>query len=258
MRTLKLTFAYDGTKYHGFQRQTNVVTVQQLVEEALSALCCEQVTVAGSGRTDTGVHARGQVVSLTTTGTIPAANLVRACAGLLPEDIVLWQAEEAETGFHARYSACWKRYCYRVLSQAYKDPFLRHYVWQLREQLDVESMNQAAAMLVGTHDFSFFRSAGSVQSSPVKTIYKAVWQRLEDGELNFCIEGNGFLYHMVRNIVWNLVEVGRGKKSMEQLAAEFANKERDFKMVPAPAQGLYLDYVGYTPHSLADVEKIRK
>lgn len=101
MRTLKLTFAYDGTNYHGFQRQTNAVTVQQIIEEKLAALCGEPVTVAGSGRTDTGVHAKGQVVSLVTNGTIPASNLVRACAGVLPEDIVLWQAEEAQEGFHA-------------------------------------------------------------------------------------------------------------------------------------------------------------
>lgn len=123
MRTLKLTFAYDGTNYHGFQRQTNAVTVQQIIEEKLAALCGEPVTVAGSGRTDTGVHAKGQVVSLVTNGTIPAGNLVRACAGVLPEDIVLWQAEEAQEGFHARYSACWKRYCYLVLPKPYNDPF---------------------------------------------------------------------------------------------------------------------------------------
>lgn len=256
MRTLKLTFAYDGTNYHGFQRQTNAVTVQQIIEEKLAALCGEPVTVAGSGRTDTGVHAKGQVVSLVTNGTIPVGNLVRACAGVLPEDIVLCQAEEAQKGFHARYSACWKRYCYRVLTKPYNDPFLRNYTWQLRDQLDLAAMNIAAAMLVGTHDFSFFRSAGSVQSSPIKTIYKAEWQSLSDGELLFTIEGNGFLYHMVRNIVWNLVEVGRGKKSIACLEAEFAEGERDFRMVPAPAQGLYLDYVGYAQYSASAAKKV--
>lgn len=189
MRTLKLTVAYDGTNYHGFQKQTNALTVQQVLEEKLSLLCGEKIVTAGSGRTDTGVHARGQVVSLTTSGSIPLENLLKACAGILPKDIVLWQAEEADEGFHARYSACWKRYCYRIVQNKHADPFLRNYVWQMREYLRLEVMQEAAQLLLGTHDFSFFRSAGSVQSSPVKTIYRAEWLQKEQGELEFCIEG---------------------------------------------------------------------
>ena len=219
MRTLKLTVAYDGTNYHGFQKQTNALTVQQVLEEKLSLLCGEKIVTAGSGRTDTGVHARGQVVSLTTSGSIPLKNLLKACAGILPKDIVLWQ---------------------------------------MREYLRLEAMQEAAQLLLGTHDFSFFRSAGSVQSSPVKTIYRAEWLQKEQGELEFCIEGNGFLYHMVRNIVWHLVEVGKGTKSIAAFKSEFAAGKRHFKVAPAPPQGLYLDYVGYIPHFLADIEKIRK
>jgi tRNA pseudouridine(38-40) synthase len=139
MRTLKLTVAYDGTNYHGFQKQTNALTVQQVLEEKLSLLCGEKIVTAGSGRTDTGVHARGQVVSLTTSGSIPLENLLKACAGILPKDIVLWQAEEADEGFHARYSACWKRYCYRIVQNKHADPFLRNYVWQMREYLRLEA-----------------------------------------------------------------------------------------------------------------------
>ena len=157
MRTLKLTVAYDGTNYHGFQKQTNALTVQQVLEEKLSLLCGEKIVTAGSGRTDTGVHARGQVVSLTTSGSIPLKNLLKACAGILPKDIVLWQAEEADEGFHARYSACWKRYCYRIVQNKHADPFLRNYVWQMREYLRLEAMQEAAQLLLGTHDFSFFR-----------------------------------------------------------------------------------------------------
>ena len=258
MRTLKLTVAYDGTNYHGFQKQTNALTVQQVLEEKLSLLCGEKIVTAGSGRTDTGVHARGQVVSLTTSGSIPLKNLLKACAGILPKDIVLWQAEEADEGFHARYSACWKRYCYRIVQNKHADPFLRNYVWQMREYLRLEAMQEAAQLLLGTHDFSFFRSAGSVESSPVKTIYRAEWLQKEQGELEFCIEGNGFLYHMVRNIVWHLVEVGKGTKSIAAFKSEFAAGKRHFKVAPAPPQGLYLDYVGYIPHFLADIKKIRK
>ena len=147
MRTLKLTVAYDGTNYHGFQKQTNALTVQQVLEEKLSLLCGEKIVTAGSGRTDTGVHARGQVVSLTTSGSIPLENLLKACAGILPKDIVLWQAEEADEGFHARYSTCWKRYCYRIVQNKHADPFLRNYVWQMREYLRLEAMQEAAQLL---------------------------------------------------------------------------------------------------------------
>lgn len=258
MRTLKLTFAYDGTNYHGFQKQANALTVQQVIEEKLSFLCGEKIVTAGSGRTDTGVHARGQVVSLTTSGTIPLDNLLKACASILPKDIVLWQAEEAKPDFHARYSACWKRYSYRIVQNGYDDPFLRNYVWQMRERLQLEKMQAAAQQLLGTHDFSFFRSAGSVPGSPVKTVYRAEWLPQGQSGLEFCIEGDGFLYHMVRNIVWSLVEVGRGLKSIETFKSEFADGKRHFKAAPAPPQGLYLDYVAYTPHTRADIEKIRK
>lgn len=249
MRTIKLTVAYDGTSYHGFQRQTNALTVQQVLDEKLTYLCGEEINTAGSGRTDTGVHARGQVVSFRTNGTIPIENLLRACSSCLPKDIVVWQAQEVQEGFHARYSACWKRYCYRVLANAYDDPFLRNYAWQMRGPLDINLMQQASQMLVGTHDFSFFRSAGSVKSSPIKTIYRAEWCERQGG-WEFCIEGNGFLYHMVRNIVWNLVKVGRGAKTLDTFAEEFKSGIRHFQAAPAPPQGLYLDHVAYTAYRL--------
>ena len=218
MRTLKLTVAYDGSGYHGFQRQPNDITVQQLLEEALTRITGAAVTLAGSGRTDSGVHARGQVVSFTTACPIPAANLKKAMNSILPPDIAVMAAEEVQEGFHARYSVRWK-------------------------------MNTAAAYLLGTHDFSFFRSSGSVQTSPVKTIYKARWQAAAPGDLLFTIEGDGFLYRMVRNIVWNLVEVGAARKSVERFKEELDAAARHFKISPAPPQGLYLDYVGYEEYS---------
>jgi len=129
------------------------------------------------------------------------------------------------------------------------DPFIRNYAWQMQNtKLNIEAMNMAAGFLLGTHDFSFFRSSGSVQSSPVKTIYKAVWQEKVPGDLLFVIEGDGFLYRMVRNIVWNLAETGLGRKSLEQFKEELDKAERHFKISPAPPQGLYLDYVGYTEY----------
>ena len=248
MRTLKLTVAYDGSGYHGFQRQPNDITVQQVLEEALTRITGASVTLAGSGRTDSGVHARGQVVSFATACPIPAANLKKAMNSILPSDIAVMAAEEVQDGFHARYSARWKRYCYRVVLNKDYDPFLRDFAWQMQNTaLDVAAMNTAAAYLLGTHDFSFFRSSGSVQTSPVKTIYKARWKAAATGDLLFTIEGDGFLYRMVRNIVWNLVEVGAGRKSVERFKEELDAAARHFKISPAPPQGLY--YVGYEEYS---------
>ena len=247
MRTIKLVIAYDGSAYHGFQKQKNAVTVQGVLEKALSRLCGEAVRTVGSGRTDTGVHALAQVVSFTTEGRIPCANLVRGSRSLLPADIVIISAQEAEEGFHARISACWKRYQYRLLLNEYDDPFAVKYAWQLRDRLDIAKMRQAAGYLLGTHDFSAFRSAGSVDTSPIKTMYEASWEQ-KGQELLFFIAGDGFLYHMVRNIVWARVQVGLGTRSVEQFAAELQARRCDFASEPAPAQGLYLAQVYYEPY----------
>lgn len=166
MRTIKLVVAYDGSGYHGFQKQKNVVTVQNVLEEALAKLCGEAVVTAGSGRTDAGVHAWAQTLTFETNGRIPCSNMVRALGSLLPADIVAISAEEVEKGFHARFSAKWKRYQYRILINKYNNPLEVKYAWQMREQLDVLKMNEAAAILLGTHDFSAFRSSGSVDSPP--------------------------------------------------------------------------------------------
>lgn len=168
MRTIKLVVAYDGSAYHGFQKQKNVQTVQSVLEEALAMLCGEKVVTAGSGRTDAGVHALAQTVTFTTNGRIPCANLVRAAASLLPEDIVVVSAEEMPEGFHARFSAQWKTYQYKLLVNEHVNPFMVRYAWQLRQQLEMKAMNEAAELLLGTHDFSAFRSSGSVDTSPIK------------------------------------------------------------------------------------------
>ena len=229
-------------------------------------LCGERVVIAGSGRTDAGVHALAQTVTFTTNGRIPCPNIVRASRRLLPRDIVIVNAQEVEEGFHARFSACWKAYQYRVLCAEHPNPFLMRYAWQMPAQLDVAAMNEAAALLLGTHDFSAFRSSGSVDSSPVKTIYEAFWTELNareiaseagegsltglgyERELVFRIAGDGFLYHMVRNIVWSLVQVGLGKRSKADFAAELGAQRCEFLNEPAPAEGLYLAEVCYRPY----------
>lgn len=250
MRTIKIVVAYDGSGYHGFQKQKAILTVQGVVEEVLAKLCGEAVVTAGSGRTDAGVHALAQTLTFTTNGRIPCANMVRAAASLLPPDIVLVSAEEVAEGFHARFSARWKTYEYKLLVNEHDNPFMVRYAWQLREQLDVKAMNEAAQLLLGTHDFSAFRSTGSVDSSPIKTIYATQWQQRGE-ELIFRISGDGFLYHMVRNLVWSLVQVGLGRRSSDDFAAELEAQRCEFLNEPAPAQGLYLAQVGYNEYPLA-------
>lgn len=271
MRTIKLEVAYDGSCYHGFQKQKGYTTIQSVLEEKLALLCGETVVIAGSGRTDAGVHALAQTVTFRTNGRIPCANIIRASRKLLPRDIVILSANEVEEGFHARFSACWKAYHYRVLCSASPNPFLMRYAWQMSNELDVDAMNEAAALLLGTHDFSAFRSSGSVDSSPIKTIYEARWevlasqealQKAQEGssahgrsfafagqrELVFRIAGDGFVYHMVRNIVWSLVQVGLGKRSKADFAAELRAQRCEFLNEPAPAEGLYLAEVCYKPY----------
>lgn len=247
MRTIKIVISYDGSGYHGFQKQKDIFTVQGVVEEVLEKLCGERVVTAGSGRTDAGVHALAQTLTFTTNGRIPCANMVRAAASLLPRDIVLVSAEEVEAGFHARFSAKWKTYEYKLLVNAHDNPFMIRYAWQLREQPNLQAMNEAAALLIGTHDFSAFRSTGSVDSSPVKTIYAAKWQQ-QGEEVLFRISGDGFLYHMVRNLVWSLVQVGLGRRTKADFAAELASERCEFLNSPAPAEGLYLAQVGYAEY----------
>ena len=153
-------------------------------------------------------------------------------------------AEEMPEGFHARFSAQWKTYYYKLLVNEHVNPFMVRYAWQLRQQLNLKAMNEAAELLLGTHDFSAFRSSGSVDTSPIKTIYAAKWQQ-QGEEILFRISGDGFLYHMVRNIVWSLVQVGMGKRTVQDFAAELTAQRCKFLNEPAPAQGLYLAEVGY-------------
>lgn len=247
MRTIKLTVAYDGSAYQGFQKQPHGNTIQNIIEEFLAKVCGEPVVTFGSGRTDAGVHAYGQIISFITKGRIPCKNIVRAASTMLPEDIVILNAEEAPEGFHARFDACWKEYCYRVVITKARNPFLVKYAWQIEQNLDICKMNAAASCLLGQHDFTAFRSTGSVDNDPSRTIYRAEWVSEANGELNFYIAGDGFLYHMVRNIVWSLVQVGLGKRSKDEFVEELNSKRCAFLNSPAPGSGLYLNCVGYEP-----------
>ena len=247
MRTLKLVLAYDGTGYKGFQKQAEGLTVQQELETFLSRVCGERIITVGSGRTDSGVHARYQVVSFTTEGRIAAESIVKAGRSLLPENIALLQAQEVPAGFNARKCACWKRYLYQIKYCQGRDPFTRNYYWQLDQKPEVRLLQAAAEHLLGRHDFSGYQSSGSAPVSPVKTIYEAKWQA-EGDKLIFTISGDGFVYHMVRNLVWSMVQTGTGLWDEAAFARTLTLPRGGFENAPAPAQGLYLDFVSYRPY----------
>lgn len=244
-RNIRLTVAYDGTNYHGFQRQNPpVVAVQNVLEEKLESVFGDSIELAASGRTDAGVHARGQVVNFFTDGTIPLRNIPRAVNSILPPDIVVLEAQEADRDFSARHSAVSKIYKYRILQGEIPDPFERSYSWNIRKTLDLESMEKCLELIKGKHDFSAFRASGGPPVSPVRNIFDASAAR--DGrivELSFWADG--FLYHMVRNLVGTLANVGMGWKTVEDFKRIMESLDRKQAGATAPAQGLYLEKVFY-------------
>ena len=244
-RNIRLTVSYDGTAYNGFQRQNPPqVAVQNVLEEKLSAVCGDSVELAASGRTDSGVHAIGQVVNFFTDGTIPLDRLPRAVNSILPPDIVVLEAAEADRDFSARHSAKSKIYIYRILQGYIPDPFERNYSWNIHKELDTDSMEKCLRMIEGTHDFSAFRAAGGPPVSPVRTIYEASLEKKgRIVELKFF--ANGFLYHMVRNLVGTLVNVGMGRTSVQRFGEIMASLDRNQAGATAPARGLYLYKVNY-------------
>ena len=248
MRNIVLKIAYDGTNYHGFQRQLpltkNTLAIQNVLEEKLQKIFGDKIELAAAGRTDAGVHALGQVVNFFTNGTIPVNKIPIAASGLLPYDIVVTDAWEANENFSARHSAKSKIYIYRILTGNVSNPFINRYAWHIRYPLDTEAMNAALNMLVGKHDFSAFRAAGGAPMSPIRTIFN-VESKINDTELYIKIHANGFLYHMARNIVGSLVAVGRGRFSIKDFKRIFESRDRNQAAPTAPPQGLCLYQVFY-------------
>lgn len=246
MRNIRLTLAYDGTEFAGFQVQPGRRTVQGELAAALAKILGEDVKLAGAGRTDAGVHARAQVVSFTTGARIPTDRLPAALNSCLPADICVWKAEEVAAGFHARYSACRKVYRYLICQAPQASPFLRRYSWHLPRPLDVPGMRAAAAELTGRHDFSSFAAAGGAARSHVRTLERLVLAQEEDLIL---VEAaaDGFLYKMVRNLVGTLVEVGRGALTPPEVRRILEAGDRTRAGPTAPPQGLVLWQVHYGP-----------
>lgn len=247
---LKLTIAYDGTGLVGWQRQPTGASVQGLLEEALAPLDGSPVVVTGAGRTDAGVHALGQVASVTLRRSISPASVVRAANMRLPPAVRVLTAEEVGPAFHARFHAVSKTYRYRIWNAEVLSPFERPYVWHVPGPLlDVDAMNAAAARLEGRHDFAAFQGTGSDAETTERTIFSAsVTARLAPARepLITCeVRGDGFLRHMVRATAGTLVEVGRGRRPAAWIDEVLASRERGRAGRTAPAAGLFLVAVEY-------------
>lgn len=248
MRTLKLTVAYDGTAYHGWQFQPDRPTVQGTIEAAIAAVTQETIRVTGSGRTDAGVHALGQVVSLRTESTLDPAVFKKALNAHLPDDVSVLAVEEAAEDFHAIRNALRKRYRYVLYDDRVMDVFRRRYAWHVRRRLDEEAMHRAGQVLVGTHDFRSYETQGTPRESTIRTVYElSVMRGLGDdrGVVALEIEADGFLYNMVRTIVGTLVQVGRGLRSESWPGEVLAGCDRRLAGMTAPPQGLFLVRVKY-------------
>jgi tRNA pseudouridine38-40 synthase len=246
--TFKLTLAYDGTAYGGWQVQPNARTIQAELEAAFATIVGAPVRTVASGRTDAGVHALGQVVSVDCATRLDPETLCRALNANLPRDIAVLALRVAPPGFHAIRDAVRKRYRYVIQDGPPRDVFLRAYAWQWPQPLDVPAMQRAAQQLVGTHDFASFETSGSERVTSVRTITDLPVQRRAGAirdQVLIEVEADGFLYNMVRNIVGTLVEVGRGKQPPDWVTEVLAAKDRKQAGMTAPPQGLFLVRVHY-------------
>ena len=243
MRNLKLTIQYDGTRYCGWQKQPNSSGIQGTIEYAIYEITKEKVNITGSGRTDAGVHALGQVANFKTSSSIPANRIPDALNAKLPKDISIINCQEVSEDFHSRYSATGKIYRYLIYNKPYRSPLYKDTSYHVRYDLDIQKMRSEAKSLLGIHEFKGFMSSGSSVKDTVRTIHNITIE--ESGDLIVLeVEGNGFLYNMVRIIVGTLVDIGRGRidKSMEEI---IASQDRGEAGHTAPAHGLFLKKVHY-------------
>ena len=245
MRTLKLTIAYDGTNYAGWQRQANALTVQQLIEEAFAPLVNGVApTVAGASRTDAGVHASGQVASVNAAIELSPTAVWRALNVRLPADIRVLGVDEVTPGFHARFHAVAKTYRYRMITAPVMPPMDRLYAWHAPEPKRFELMDEAAALLVGRHDFASFQGRGAFVRETTRTVHRLAL-RESPGGIELEIDGDGFLRHMVRTIAGTLAEIGTGLRPPSAIRQMLAARDRRAAGATAPACGLTLTSVRY-------------
>jgi tRNA pseudouridine38-40 synthase len=245
MRNIKLVIEYDGTNYQGWQVQPKGLTIQGMIEEKLALITGEATHLIGSGRTDSGAHAFGQVANFRTKSQLDVHSIQRALNSLLPPDIVIQKVEEVEEDFHARRQSKSKVYEYRILNRDLRSAFHYEYAWYIPQKLDLKEMRKATRILAGEHDFSSFRSVGSPTRTAIRRVIRAEWKRGRDGFIRFEIEANGFLKQMVRALVGTLVEVGRDKIDSEEFRKILDSRDRKRAGPTAPARGLFLKEVKY-------------
>jgi tRNA pseudouridine38-40 synthase len=248
MRNLKLVLSYDGTEFSGWQVQPQAATVQGELASAIGRATGEKILPQGSGRTDAGVHALGQVANFVTQSPIPSENLVIALNDILPPAIRVLEASEAPAEFHARKSAKAKTYRYKIYRGGICPPFLARYVWHYPYPLDEDEMQEVAGLFVGEHDFTSFAAVdpeqGREELSNVRQIFSSSWER-QDDEFVYTVRGRGFLHHMVRNLVGTFLLAGKGTLKASDLTRILQARSRSAAGATAPASGLFLVSVEY-------------
>lgn len=250
IRNIKLTIEYDGTAYHGWQSQVNASAIQDIVNTAINKLTGEDCSLIGSSRTDKGVHALGQAACFKTCSSIPEDRFAFALNTLLPEDIVIRKSEEVDMDFHARFSAAGKKYRYLLYNSTFPSALLRNRAYHVFYPLDMYAMKDASVHFIGTHDFLAFSATGSSVKTTVRTVSAITvdrYAKTDNGGNVICIEieGNGFLYNMVRIIAGTLVKVGYGKIKPGDITGIIESRDRRQAGITAPAHGLYLVEIFY-------------
>ena len=243
MRNIKITIQYNGKNYCGWQKQNNSPGIQGTIEKAIFDITREEVKITGSGRTDAGVHALGQVANFKINSQIPVDRIPNALNAKLPKDISIVKAEEVDEDFHSRYSAKKKTYRYQIYNSQYRSPIYADISYPVKYDLDIDKKKKEAKSLIGTYDFKGFMSSGSSVTDTVRTIYNIEVSKSED-LIIIEIEGNGFLYNMVRIIAGTLVDIGRGRIT-ENMSTIIKSKSRSMAGHTAPAHGLFLKKVDY-------------
>ena len=245
VRNIKIILEYDGTRYHGWQRQANSLTIQEILEDGISTITQEDIRVVGSGRTDAGVHAMNQVANFRTNSNIKETGLLRGINSLLPGDIVVKEIAEVDPSFHARYNAKSKIYMYQIYCGTVRSALYRDYAWFTHDTLDIDKMKEAFQLLLGTLDFSSFCAANCGIQNHIRTVMSVDIAMDSRAMAKFFIEADGFLKYMVRNIVGTLVDVGREKLSRTEFMRIVEAKDRRQANQTAPAHGLFLKEVKY-------------
>lgn len=244
IRNICLTVAYDGTNYHGWQRQPNAVTVEETLKAAIERILDHDVKIIGGARTDAGVHAMGQVINFVTTKALGHTSLCRGLNSMLPRDIRVRNSRDVDEKFHARYSAKSKLYVYCILSQMHNSPFLTRYVLHDPHRLDVAAMRRSAKILLGEHDFSSFKKKDELYPSPVREV-KRIGVAARGSMIYVVIEATGFLRYMVRNIVGSLLLVGHNRIEERDFTEILESHDREKAGPTAPAHGLFLREIRY-------------